>query len=217
MAFTATKPTGGNYTPPPAGMHIARCYTLIDLGTQKKSYQGKETGEGRKVRASFELLGEDRMEDGSPFTISKSWFLSLHEKASMRKDLESWRGRPFSREEELGFDVSKLVGAYCLLNIVQEQGEDGKDYTKISAINPLIKGMHKPAPVNPDFIFDLDAPDMEAFEKFGEKTKEIIMLSREMRARSVGSRPATMASGSSSMPPVGHPAFAGDFDDDIAF
>lgn len=217
MAFTATKPTGGNYTPPPAGMHLARCFQLIDLGTQKKTYQGEDKGEARKVRASFELLGGDNMEDGSPFTISKSWFLSLHEKASLRKDLESWRGRPFSKEEEAGFDVSKLVGAYCLLNIVQEQGEGGKDYTKISAITPLIKGMVKPAPVNPDFIFDLDNPDMAAFEKFGDKTKEIIMLSREMRARSVGSRPATMASGSSSMPPEGHPAFAGEFDDEIIF
>ena len=31
MAFVATKPAS-NYTPPPAGMHIARCYRLIDLG-----------------------------------------------------------------------------------------------------------------------------------------------------------------------------------------
>lgn len=216
MAFTATKPAGGNYAPPPAGMHIARCYQLIDLGTQKKMYQGKETGEARKVRASWELLGEDHMEDGSPFTISKSWFLSLHEKASLRKDLESWRGRPFSREEEAGFDVSKLVGAYCLLNIVQEKGDDNKDYTRISAITPLIKGMAKPAPVNPDFIFDLDDPDMEAFEKFSDKTKEIIMLSREMRARSVGSRPATMASGAPDASNASS-GFGPDFDDDIPF
>lgn len=212
MALTATKPAGGNYTPPPAGMHIGRCYQLIDLGTQKKTYQGKETGKARKVRASFELLGEDRMEDGMPFTISKSWFLSLHEKAALRKDLESWRGRPFTREEEAGFDVSKLVGVYCLLNVVQESGEDGKEYTKISAITPLIKGMAKPAPVNPDFIFDLDDPDMEAFERFSDKTKEIIMLSREMRAMRVGSRPATMAD---SAPATG--AFGPDFDDDIPF
>ena len=47
MAFVATKPAS-NYTPPPAGMHIARCYRLIDLGTQPKSFQGKPTGEARK-------------------------------------------------------------------------------------------------------------------------------------------------------------------------
>ena len=96
MAFVATKPAS-NYTPPPAGMHIARCYRLIDLGTQPKSFQGKPTGEARKIMASWELLGEDRMDDGKPFTMSKSWFLSMHEKATLRKDLESWRGRPTRR------------------------------------------------------------------------------------------------------------------------
>ena len=64
------------------------------------------TGEARKIMASWELLGEDRMDDGKPFTMSKSWFLSMHEKATLRKDLESWRGRPFSLEEESSFDVS---------------------------------------------------------------------------------------------------------------
>jgi hypothetical protein len=211
MAFVATKPVS-NYTPPPAGMHIARCYRLIDLGTQPKSYQGKPTGEARKVMASWELLGDERMDDGKPFTISKSWFLSLHEKAALRKDLESWRGRPFTIEEEASFDVSKLLGAYCLLNVVQEQGNDGSLYTQIKAITPLIKGMPKPAAVNPDFIFDADEPDMVAFEKFSDKMKELINGCREWRTKKAGGRPATTAT---------NPASTGsgfdDMDDDIPF
>lgn len=195
MAFVATKPAS-NYTPPPEGMHIARCYRLIDLGTQPKSYQGKPTGEARKIMASWELLGEDRMEDGKPFTISKSWFLSMHEKAALRKDLESWRGRAFTLEEECSFDVAKLLGAYCLLNIVQEPGADGQMYTKIKAITPLIKGMPKPEPVNDNAIFDMDDPNMEMFEKFSDKMKETITQSREWRARQSGSRPATTATAS---------------------
>lgn len=193
MALTATKPAGGNYEAPPAGMHIARCFALIDLGTQQKTYQGKPTGEARKVRAQFELLGEDRTQDGQPFTISKSWFLSLHEKAALRKDLESWRGRPFTPEEEAGFDVSKLIGAYCLINIVKEAGADGKEYTKIAAINPPMKGMQKPTGINAEILFDLDNFDQEVFSTFGDKTKEIIMESREWRARANGGRAATTA------------------------
>ena len=192
MAFVATKPQS-NYTPPPEGMHIARCFRLIDLGTQPKSYQGKPTGEARKIMASWELLGEDRMEDGKPFTISKSWFLSMHEKAALRKDLESWRGRAFTLEEECSFDVAKLLGAYCLLNIVQEPGADGTMYTKIKAITPLIKGMPKPEPVNENSIFDMDNPDMSMFEKFSDKMKEQIAGSREWKARQAGGRPATTA------------------------
>lgn len=201
MALTATKPTGGNYEAPPAGMHIARCYALIDLGTQQKTYQGENKGEARKVRAQFELLGEDRMADGLPYTISKSWFLSLHEKASLRKDLESWRGRPFTAEEESGFDVSRLIGAYCLLNIVKEVGEGDKEYTKIAAINPLVKGMPKPDGVNAEILFDLDNFDQAVFEAFSDKTKEIIQMSREWRARASGARNATTAQASGGADP----------------
>lgn len=211
MAFIATKPES-NYTPPPEGMHVARCYRLIDLGTQPKSFQGQSKGEARKIMATWELLGEDRMPDGKPFTISKSWFLSMHEKAALRKDLESWRGKAFTADEEHSFDVSKLLGAYCLLNIVQEKGDNGDTYTKIKAITPLIKGMPKPEPVNPTFIFDADEPDMEAFEKFSDKMKELIRGCREWRARKAGGKPATTATA---------PAAAGsgfdDMDDDIPF
>ena len=207
MAFVATKPAS-NYTPPPEGMHIARCYRLIDLGTQPKSYQGKPTGEARKIMASWELLGEDRMDDGKPFTISKSWFLSMHEKASLRKDLESWRGKSFTPEDENSFDVSKLMGAYCLLNVVQETGQDGSNYTKIKAITPLIKGMPKPEPVNPNFIFDADEPDMSAYEKFSDKMKELISGSREWKARKAGGKPSTTAT---------HGSGFDDMDSDIPF
>lgn len=211
MAFVATKPQS-NYTPPPAGMHIARCYRLIDLGTQPKSFQGQSKGEARKIMASWELLGEDRMDDGKPFTISKSWFLSMHEKATLRKDLESWRGRPFTAEEEHSFDVSRLLGAYCLINVIQEQGQDGNTYTKIGAITPLLKGMPKPEPVNADTIFDADSPDMEMYATFSDKMKETIGNSREWKARRAGGRPATTATGN----PGGGSGFD-DMDDDMPF
>jgi hypothetical protein len=209
MAFVATKPQS-NYTPPPAGMHVARCYRLIDLGTQPKSFQGQSKGEARKIMASWELLGDERMDDGKPFTISKSWFLSMHEKATLRKDLESWRGRPFTAEEEHSFDVSKLLGAYCLINVIQEQGQDGNTYTKIGAITPMLKGMPKPEPVNDATVFDADEPDMEMFSKFSDKMKETIQNSREWKARRAGGRPATTATGASQ-------ATSGfdDMDDDI--
>jgi hypothetical protein len=191
MAFIATKPEGGNFEPAPVGMHIARCFKLIDLGTQQKSYQGKPTGAGRKVSIAWELLGEDRMQDGRPFSLTKSYFLSLHEKAAMRKDLESWRGKPFTPEEEGAFDVSKLLGAYCMLNVIRESGENGKEYTKISAITPMMKGLQKPQPVNEIAVFDLENPDMAMFEAFHDKLKEIIQSSPEWKARQGGMRQAT--------------------------
>lgn len=209
MGFTATKPAS-TFTPPPAGMHVARCYRLIDLGTQPKTYQGQPKGEARKIMAGFELLGEERMDDGKPFTLSKSWFLSMHEKSSLRRDLESWRGRAFSAEEEHSFDVSKLLGAYCILNVTEEPGADGQIRTFIKSINPLMKGMPKPEAVNQTTIFDADEPDMDLFEKFSDKLKDTIRGCREWRVKASGARPATTAT---KPPSTGFD----DMDDDIPF
>lgn len=212
MGFTATKPAS-TFTPPPPGMHVARCYRLIDLGTQPKSYQGQAKGEARKIMATFELLGDDRMDDGKPFTLSKSWFLSMHEKASLRRDLESWRGKAFSPDEEHSFDVSRLLGAYCILNVAEEPGADGQIRTNIKSINPLMKGMAKPTPVNADTIFDADTPDMETFEKFSDKLKETIRSCREWRVKASGARPSTTATKPAA--PAG--TNFEDMDDDIPF
>lgn len=185
MGFIATQPES-NFEAIPAGMHVARCYKLIDLGTQKKTFEGVDKGEARKIRVTFELLGEDRMKSGEPFSISKTWLMSMHEKSNLHKDLSSWRGKPFTPEEQASFDVSKLLGAYCLLNLIEEFGSDGKAFTKISAITPMIKGMPKPEPVNAAVIFDLDDPDMEMFNSFGDKLKDTIKESREWRSLGAG-------------------------------
>jgi hypothetical protein len=175
-------------------MHIARCYRLIDMGTQPKMYQGQPKGEARKIRAVFELLGEDRMEDGKPFVMSKSWVLSMHEKSALRRDLESWRGKAFNAEEEAGFDVLKLLGQYCILNVTEEPGADGNMRTDIKGINPMMKGMVRPEGVNPAVLFDADDPDMELFETFSDKLKETIRACREWRIKASGSRASTTAS-----------------------
>ena len=138
MAFVATKPAS-NYTPPPAGMHIARCYRLIDLGTQPKSFQGKPTGEARKIMASWELLG--RGSNGRRQAIHhEQVVVPFHARKSHAAQRPGILARsPVQPGRRKQLDVSKLFGAYCLLNVIQEQGQDGNQYTKIGAITPLMK------------------------------------------------------------------------------
>ena len=93
----------GNFTPVPPGMHLARCYRVVDLGTQKSEYLGT-IKHLPKVMIQFEVHGED--ENGKaivtaknePMTISKNFTLSLAEKATLRKDLQTWRGREFTQK-----------------------------------------------------------------------------------------------------------------------
>ena len=192
MAFIASDSGGGNFKRVPAGAYIGRCYSLIDLGTQLSSGQFGEKLQ-HKIRIGWELFGED--ENGEPLTvdvdgktmpmtISKSYTVSLHEKAGLRKDLAAWRGRDFTEEEARAFDVSKLVGAYCMVNVTTSE-TNGKTYSNVAGLTPLPGALKnaKPAPVHEQVIFDLDAPDMAVFNSFHEKLQDAIKRSPEWARR----------------------------------
>ena len=66
-----TKPTA-DFKDPPEGTHPARCYRVIDLGTQEVDFQGQIKHQ-RKVLVSWELQCEERMDDGRPFSIGKKY------------------------------------------------------------------------------------------------------------------------------------------------
>lgn len=188
MGLIAQDSGGGNFKRVPAGVHIGRCYSIVDLGTQQSNFQG-ELKFQHKVQIRWELFGEDDNGepltidlDGKamPLTISKSYTMSLHEKAALRKDLAAWRGRDFTDEEAKGFDISKLLGAYCMVNCTISE-HNGKTYTNVAGLTPLPAALKnaKPAPVHENVIFDLDSPDLQAFGRFHEKLQDAIKRSPE--------------------------------------
>jgi hypothetical protein len=198
MGFIAKDSGGGNFKRVPSGAYIGRCYSLIDLGTQATSGQYGDKQQ-HKLRIGWELFGEDDQGqpltvdvDGQsmPMTISKSYTVSLHEKAGLRKDLQAWRGREFTDEEAKGFDVSKLLGAYCMVNVTTSE-TNGKTYSNVAGITPLPGALKnaKPAPVHKHVSFDLDDPDMNVFATFHEKLQDAIRKSPEWKARGHQSEP----------------------------
>lgn len=148
---------GQSFTPAPVGVHQAVCVDVVDLGVLEVTYKG-ETKRQHKVNLAWQL-NEDR-DDGKPYLVFKRYTLSLHEKAGLRKDLESWRGRKFTRDEEMGFDLETVIGANCLLNITHNQVGD-KTYANVSSVSPLMKGM--PQMEARDFVRKVDrAPEDNA-------------------------------------------------------
>ena len=118
-------------------MHQAVCVDVVDLGILDVTWQGK-TKKQHKVNLAWQIA-EDR-EDGKPFMVFKRYTLSLSEKATLRKDLESWLGRKFGRDDEMGFDVETMIGRNCLLNVMHNEVSD-KTYANVVAVNPPMKGM----------------------------------------------------------------------------
>lgn len=142
MPIIATEGERGTaYEPAPAGLYHAVCVDVVDLGILEVTYAG-ETKKQWKARVVWEL--DATREDGSPFLAFKRYTVSLHEKANMRRDLESWRGRAFTDAELKGFDLEHLIGANAQVNVQHRPSADGsKVYANVVGIVPLGKGMAK--------------------------------------------------------------------------
>ena len=173
---------------PPAGSFMAKLYRIIDIGTQTTEWMGKKKMQ-RKIIAMFELHGEDndgqplQTAEGKPLIASKRYTLSLDEKATLRKDLEAWRGKAFTQEELDGFNLEVLLGKCCMVNITHSSYE-GKEYANISGISQVpvaLKKLGEPVGVNELMIFTLDPFDQAKFEKLSEGMQGVIKKSAEYR------------------------------------
>ena len=178
---TLPEPTGGgDFELPPAGTHLAVAYRVIDLGTQKTAFNGEEKT-AHKIMISWELP-EETMENGKPFTISQRYTWSMHEKATLRKHLEAWRGKTFTDAVfgPKGFNVKNVLGKGCVLTITHaEKGE--KHFANIASVSKLMKGMAAPAPVNEQVYLWL-TPDLwepSVFFKLSQGLQAVIMKSPE--------------------------------------
>ena len=166
---------------PAPGNYIARCVRVIDLGTVVSEWQGKKK-EARKVLISWELLGDQKRHDGSPFIASSRYTVSLHEKSGLRKMLESWRGRAFTVAELEGFDLKNVLGKPCMLNVVHEDVA-GKTYVNVAAVTPLPAGIVAPSAETQPVSLSLDEDfDEAAFNSLSDGLKEYLASTPEYRA-----------------------------------
>lgn len=145
----------------PAGTHIAVCNLIADLGLQPPSDPHDEPKHQIFIR--FEVLGEriEHSRDGQkyddPMMISRTYHASMHGKATLRKDLEGWRGKRFTDEEADRFDIETILGEACTLSVVEVTKGD-KTYSNIAAISGLPLGVDVPPAEMPLLLYDKDNP-----------------------------------------------------------
>ena len=164
------------------GTYQSVCCALIDLGTQFNEHFGKSSHQVIIMWEIPELLikfEKDGKEVEAPRVISKKYTLSLGEKANLRKDLQSWRGRAFTVEELEGFDLVNVLEKNCMLQIINTT-KDGKTYSNISSMLPLYKGMSSIGPYMKPLYFSM-SEGFDIPEAIPQWIKDIIMKSEEFK------------------------------------
>jgi len=167
MSLMAKEPEsgGGNYEPIPEDTYQGICYGIYDLGTQYNRVYDKQI---HKVLIAWEIpefrieITRDGVVEDLPRAISNRYTLSLHEKSSLRKMLEGWRGKKFTAEELTGFDILNVLGVNCMIQVVHNVKED-KTYANVQNVTKLYKSMAVLKAENPlssfSFETDDDIPD----------------------------------------------------------
>lgn len=161
MSPIIAKEPENTYIPAPAGMHQGVCCDVVDLGMVKVEYSdGAKLQHKIQIRWFIdELMPADKVgPDGiGYYMVTKRYTLSLFDTAHLRKDLTSWRGKAFTKEEREGFDVENVIGANCQLNIVHNES-GGNTYANVEAVTPLGKGMQK-MQIPEGYVRAKDRPD----------------------------------------------------------
>lgn len=151
MAFMVSESSGSKFPPIEQGTHQAVCFGLVDIGTHFNQAFGKSN---REAVILWELP-EERItikDKDVPRTISKTYTISLAEKANLHKDLVSWRGKTFSNQELEGFDLKNILGVNAMIQVIHKTSGN-RTYSNVSAILPLLKGMKAKVAETPILYF----------------------------------------------------------------
>lgn len=204
----------------PPGTHYAVCTRVLNLGEQKTNF-----GASPKHFIGFDIPAvrvdweKDGVKHEGPAFIGARYTSSLSPKAILRQHLEAWRGRAFTEDELLGFDLFNLLGVSAMISVTHT--EDGK-YANINAIMGMPPGTAKVVPESEQLGYDPTSPDAaEVFAKLPDGFQKTIQRGQQPIAPPtpppMRTSPPAAAPGHT-MPPTTPPAIGpDDFDDDIPF
>ena len=115
------------------------------------------------------------MANRCPRLVSKEFTLSLNEKSKAPPGRCSRGAAKRSPQEELrGFDLRKVLGIGCQLQIIHKEGNNGTTYANVETILALPRGRSVPAPQEITW-FDFDDPSSYGtFEKLPRYVQEKI-------------------------------------------
>ncbi len=124
----------------PEGTYPVLCVDFVEQGMKQTAFGDKE-----KVQFVFETPHR-HPEYARPLTVASSANVSFNEKATLRKFMESWRGKKYTEAEvKAGVDPEQGIGRPALVTVEHVQSGENT-YANITAIMPLPDGMTAPTP-----------------------------------------------------------------------
>lgn len=189
-SLKATSKGGEGFENPPAGNHAGYLVGVIDLGTQTKSYKG-ESHEAYSIYLCWELTDCPMSgTKGVNHVIGKEYTYSFHTKSSLRQMVEGWSGRTGKFNEGEEFDLRKLFGVPCLVNVSNSDGGEGRTFANLKGVTPLPKGMQAPKPQRSTLWWEIETGTLEQLDwlpwSYGNKIADLVQASPEWKARGRG-------------------------------
>lgn len=139
---------------------MAVCIGVIDLGEQ---YSEVYKNYANKVLLIFEFPTEMVEVDGEkkPRWISREFTFSTSKKSKLLEFIGSWNGKQYTAESFGEVELFDQIGMPCQLQLVaSESGE----YTNISAVMQLPKGVDIERTESDTYAFDIDEWDDGVFD-----------------------------------------------------
>lgn len=130
------KENEGNFTPAPAGFFPAVCCDIVDKGIQDGPF-----GPKHKVEIWWQISEKDPA-TGKLFLARRRYNAGLgavSKPSDLRRDLETWRNKPFTKAEASDFDLDVLLGKNCQLQIIHKI-KDGGTFANVTMVAPPTKG-----------------------------------------------------------------------------
>ena len=172
-----------DYEALPDGVTYGVCRGLFDLGTHYDEHFDKDKREIIILWEIPEYRAQYTTEEGEdvdmPRIVSKQYTASMNAKANLRKDVDSWRGKPLTEEEVAVFDLEELVGKSCQLQL---STKEGKTWTNINTIMAMPKGVGQIINEGPLWWFCFE-DDSDLPEDTPDWIKKKITTSQEWQAR----------------------------------
>jgi hypothetical protein len=174
---------------PPAGSHLATCCGVIQLGTQRVTFEGK-TDPKEQIRIQFELPDECRR-DGRPFLLGRTFTYSSDPRSALRCEIESWLGRPLREEEFDSSDLADRIGCTAVVGVNHAIGRNGITYANLTSIlRPPKEVSARRELLSLPLLFSFSRFDVETFRALPNWMQETISRSPEYQKLGIGGPPA---------------------------